>query len=93
MKGLFDSVLFSLDSTFVVAFVNEYDPGYPISRQSLHCLKTRPVRFRYLPVTVTSLHFISFVKRAFPDFDGKELFALSGTHVRYRKILLVRHVR
>lgn len=92
VNNLFDSIWLPGHMTLVY-FVKEYDPGYFISRQNLNNLKKRPMRFRYLPVTKTSLDFISFINGYFPDFNGAELFALSGTHVSYGKILLVRRTR
>lgn len=92
MNNLFGSVKFPGHIALVYS-VKEYDPGYTISRQNLNNLKNRPMRFRYLPVTKASLDFISFINGYFPDFDGEELYALSGTHVSYGKILLVRRTR
>lgn len=83
---LFDQVY--LPDVLLIQFVKEYDPGYPISKQSLSNFKVRPFRFRYLPTTKESLDFISFVKKFLPYFDGDELYALSGTWVTYGKILI-----
>lgn len=84
--GLFDSVY--VQDVILIHIVKEYDPGYPITRQSLSSYNVRPFRFRYLPITKESLDFISYVKKYFPSFDGDELYALSGTWVTYGKILI-----
>lgn len=91
VHNLFDSVLFPNDPS-LIQFVKYCDPGRRISQQSVSNLRRRPraVCFRYLPVTETSLDFINRVKELFPNFDGEELYALSGTHVKYRRLLLVR---
>lgn len=92
LADLFDSVV--LPDHLLIDFVKEYDPGYRITKQSVWNSKVRrPVRFRYLPITKESLDFISFVKKAFPFFDGDELYALSGTFVTYKTILFHRNPR
>lgn len=90
--NLFDSVSFPSDR-HCIEFVKRFDPGYKISKQALSNSRRRLLCFRYLPITKTSLDFISFVKTTFPRFDGDELYALSGTYVSYRKILLIRCAR
>lgn len=92
LADLFDSVV--LPDYLLIKFVKAYDPGYRITKQNVSNSKVRrPVRFRYLPITKESLDFISFVKKAFPYFDGDELYALSGIYVTYRTILFTRSPR
>lgn len=92
LADLFDSVV--LPDHLLIDFVKEYDPGYRITKQSVWNSKVRrPVCFHYLPITKESLDFISFVKKAFPYFDGDELYALSGTYVTYKTILFHRSPR
>lgn len=91
-KHLFSSVSYPTDKG-LVDLVKTFDPSIKASRSVFSNLKQRPAVFRYLPISRTSLDFISFVKKTFPDFNGDELYALSGTFVSYKKILLVRPAR
>lgn len=90
---LFESVRFP-SYTYLAKFMESLVPGYVVSRQNLYNMRRRrPLSFHYLPITKTSLDFIASVKATFPDFDGDELYALSGTYVSYGTILLVRRAQ
>lgn len=75
LAKLFDSPVFIHGAKFLITFVNNYDPGYPISRQSISNLRFRPVRFCYLPAITTSLDFVFYVKKFSPVLTEK-----SSTH-------------
>lgn len=85
---LFDAVLFPRDR-LLIDFVKQFHPEARISKQSICHHRTRQITFRHLPITEASEEFVSYVKKTFPDFNGVELYALSGTYVRYSTIHLV----
>ncbi|KAI3392955.1 hypothetical protein diail_4942 [Diaporthe ilicicola] len=87
MSGLFDQVLFH-EYRSLAQFVKSYEPNCRVTKQSVSNCKNRPVVFRVLPVTEETEAFVSLVKTAFPRFDPEDLYALSGTYFKYKKIVL-----
>ncbi|KAL1855662.1 hypothetical protein Daus18300_011043 [Diaporthe australafricana] len=89
MAKLFDGVIFH-GFYHISIFVKLYDHNYSFKRQRIYNWGVRPPRFRYLPITKESLEFIAYVKRFYPEFNGDELYAVSGTLVEYKRIRLAR---
>lgn len=103
VASLFYGVLFPTDQN-MMEFIRDFQPGTrdlkqgisgahrsgsPSRAKAISNYRYRPITFHHLPITEISEQFVSYVKVRFPDFNGDELYAISGAYARYGTIHLV----
>lgn len=58
------------DSTTLITFLNEFDPNFKMSRQSVHNYKKRKLVFKGFLVNTDVSRFFAYVNSRFPEFNS-----------------------